>query len=85
MTEIVENKMKYLGFANGWDAVINYPTYKDMVNRTNGVVEKPNTTPPEYTACVSLGHKHTAQIKGRCWYVYSCPICGIEWEVDSSD
>lgn len=78
-------KMKDLGCQNGWSADIVYPTYKDMVNRTNAVVRKPDTTPPEYTACREAGHPLVEGNRGRCWTQYTCPICQITWDTDSSD
>ena len=77
--------MKDLGCANSWSARIVYPTWDDMRNKTNGVVEKADTTPPEFTACRAADHNPTTQKKGNCWYQYTCPICGITWDVDSSD
>ena len=83
--------MKDLGCANSWSPVIVYPSYKDMVHKTNEVIQKPDTTPLEYTACQQAfktggaNHPLTVVKKGNCWYQYTCPICGITWDVDSSD
>ena len=77
--------MKGLGCQNGWAARIVYPFYKDMVAKTNGIVEKLDTTPSEYTNCVAQKHPLVEQNRGRCWTQYTCPDCGITWDVDSSD
>jgi hypothetical protein len=79
-------KMTDLGCMNGWASRIVYTSYEDMVNKTNGKVEKPDTTPIEYVHCQEeLHHSLAVGKKGNCWYQYTCPICGITWDVDSSD
>lgn len=43
--------------------------------------------PPEYTKCVASSHfvHRTKKRLGNCWYEFTCPICKIKWDVDSSD
>ena len=72
--------MKDLGTANGWYGVTTYP------NGWNGpAIKGEDRIPPEYTACRAAKHAVTTQKKGNCWYQYTCPTCGITWDVDSSD
>ena len=72
--------MKDLGCLNGWHGCTNYPNGWDQP----GVKEADNI-PPEYEACVAQGHALITGNKGRCWTQYTCPICEITWDVDSSD
>lgn len=72
--------MKDLGTMNGWYAPISYP------NGWEGPpVRGEDKVPPEYTACVAAGHPHRETRLGRCWNRYTCDICQITWDVDSSD
>ena len=41
--------------------------------------------PKEYTSCCETEHQLVVVKKGNCWYQYTCPICQITWDVDSSD
>jgi len=43
--------------------------------------------PKEWTKCCESQptHKLVVANKGNCWTQYTCPICGITWDVDSSD
>jgi hypothetical protein len=62
---------KYLSYPNGWDGP---------------AVEMGEDNPPaEYLACRAAKHPLVEVNRGRCWNQYTCPICGITWDVDSSD
>jgi hypothetical protein len=43
--------------------------------------------PIEYEQHVNARHFELATVKklGNCWYEYTCPICKIRYNVDSSD
>jgi hypothetical protein len=43
--------------------------------------------PVEYTKCKSGCHHEFVSTRklGNCWYEYSCEICKIKYNVDSSD
>ena len=73
--------MKDLGCMNGWYAPVYHvsgwdsPTYK----------KEEDKIPQEYLHCVSQKRPLVVANKGRCWTQYTCPICGITFDVDSSD
>ncbi len=73
-------EMKDLGCANGWVGPTSYPQGWD-----GPAVKGVDRTPVEYTACRKAGHPLQVVKKGNCWYQYTCPICGITWDEDSSD
>lgn len=71
--------MKNLGCMNGWEArVWTLPNGEKHV-------EKADTTPQEFKDCSSKGHVRDRVSIGRCRSHVSCPICNIEYTVDSSD
>ena len=72
--------MKDLGCMNWWYGYIEYPNGWDKPG-----VKNPDRIPPEYTACCEAQHPLKVAKKGNCWYQYTCPICQITWDVDSSD
>lgn len=73
--------MKDLGCQNGWYGATYYPNGWDGPK-----VKEPDNIPVEYTRCQhELKHSLVAVNKGRCWTQYTCPICEITWDVDSSD
>lgn len=72
-------KHKYLGWANNWPAVIWRNNAGEVVR-----VEKEDTTPSEYTACIAAGHKTREVCKGNAWYKVYCDECNISWEYDCS-
>lgn len=72
-------EVKNLGSMNGWYGVTTYPNGWDKPG-----VKEPDRVPPEYTACRAAGHQLTTHQKGHCWTQYTCPTCGITWDVDSS-
>ena len=74
--------MKDLGSLNDW-----YRQYRSYPNGWDKpyVLVGENNIPPEYTACVESHHSLTQVNKGRCWNQYTCTICEITWDVDSSD
>lgn len=41
--------------------------------------------PVEYLKCWVEKHELTYRQVGRCDMEYTCPICGIKWNIDSSD
>jgi len=43
--------------------------------------------PPEWVKCCEEKHYKYIVVakKGNCWHQYTCPICEITWDVDSSD
>lgn len=72
--------MKNLGCMNGWYGRVTYPNGWDGKK-----VKEPDNIPLEYTKCVDANHPLVEVNKGRCWTQYTCPICNITWDVDSSD
>jgi hypothetical protein len=72
--------MKNLGCMNGWYGITRYPNGWDMPP-----VKEPDRVPPEYTACSAARHPLTSTKLGNCWYQYECPICGIQYDIESSD
>jgi len=73
--------MKDLGSMNGWRGNTSYPNGWD-----GPAVPGVDNTPQEYTLCQgTLDHPLVAVNKGRCWTQFTCPICGITWDCDSSD
>lgn len=74
------NEYKNLGCANSWAARIW--TKPDGTKH----VEKEDTTPAEYKACVAAGHNRQAvrSATWSCYTYYHCDICKIQYEVDSS-
>jgi len=41
--------------------------------------------PQEYRDCQDKKHRLKKENKGRCLTRESCPVCKIEWLIDSSD
>lgn len=75
----MENKeYKDCGCANGW--------YSPSI-LVNGkwVKEHPDRVPAEVVACREAGHGLSSKKLGNCYYEYSCAICKIKYDVDSSD
>jgi len=72
--------MKSLGFENSWGGYYSYPNGWDGPK-----VYIEGTPPEEYTKCRELGHKlECISNHQRCLTTYTCPICQITWQVDSS-
>ncbi len=73
--------MKDLGCMNGWAARV--------WTKADGskFVEKEDTTPEEYKKCKSGCHHEFVSVRklGNCRHEYSCEICNIKYNVDSSD
>jgi hypothetical protein len=73
--------MKDLGTANGWYGLTHYPQGWDGPK-----VKDPDHIPPEYVRCQhELKHGVNTTRLGNCWHRYTCPVCNITWDVDSSD
>jgi hypothetical protein len=41
--------------------------------------------PAEYLKCMENGHELTYRQAGRCNMEFTCCVCNIRWNVDSSD
>ena len=41
--------------------------------------------PDEYKDCVDSNHDVSTKKLGNCWYEYTCKVCGIRYNIDSSD
>ena len=75
--------MKNLGWMNDWAPRIWKDNEGNVVKHSQS---KGDTTPKEYLECRKMGHR-TKQIVNhtRSYVKEFCEVCGIYWEIDSSD